>query len=66
ELRLWRLPSGAFVAEQVGRSAIAGERDRCRAWPCADHAEVVRRLRRGWLARQLYARVGIDDSQRLM
>lgn len=65
ELRLWRLPSGGLVAEQVGRSRLDGERDRCRAWPCADHAEVVQRLRRGWLARELYAKLGIDDSERV-
>lgn len=65
ELRLWQLPSGVFVAEQVGRSRVAGERDRCRAWQCADHAEVVRRLRRGWLALELYVRLGIDGAERL-
>ncbi len=47
ELRLWQLPSGGGVVEHVGRSRIAGERDRCRAWVREGHLEVVRRLRRG-------------------
>jgi hypothetical protein len=65
ELRVWSLPSGAFVAEQVGRSRIDGERDRCRAWHCANHAEVVYRLRRGWLALELYSKLGIDGAERV-
>jgi hypothetical protein len=65
ELRLWQLPSGAFVAEQVGRSAVEGERDRCRAWVCEGHPEVVRRMRRGWLARELYKKLGMDGAERV-
>lgn len=65
ELRLWRSGSGQFVAEQVGRSITPGERDRCRAWVCADQAEVVKRLSRGWLSRKLFAAAGIDDAERV-
>lgn len=63
ELRLWISRAGKLVAEQVGRSAIEGERDRCRAWVCHDHADLIRYLRRGWLARELYAAAGIDDTE---
>jgi len=65
ELRLWRSAAGQLVAEQVGRSAVAGERDRCRAWVCADEADLVRRLRRKWLALKLYAAAGIDPTERV-
>lgn len=63
ELRLWASRAGKLVAEQVGRSAIKGERDRCRAWVCHDHADVIRYLRRGWLARELYEAAEIDDTE---
>jgi hypothetical protein len=65
ELRLWRSGNGQFVAEQLGRSVAPGERDRCRAWVCADQAEVVKRLSRGWLSRRLFAAAGIDDAERV-
>ncbi|MFY9341220.1 MAG: hypothetical protein WAT39_01940 [Planctomycetota bacterium] len=65
ELRVWRSGAGLFVAEQVGRTIVDGERDRCRAWVCQDHAEVVHRLRRKWLALKLYRAAGIDASERI-
>lgn len=65
ELRLWRSGAGQFVAEQVGRSTLEREVDRCRAWVCADGAEVVAKLKRGRLARDLYRRAGIDDAERV-
>jgi len=65
ELRLWRSGAGQFVAEQVGRSTLEGEVDRCRAWVCADATAVVAKLKHGWLARQIYAKAGIDDAEQV-
>lgn len=65
ELRLWRSPAGKLVAEQLGRSELAGERDRSMAWVCDATADVVRHLGHGWLARELYKAAGIDDSERV-
>jgi hypothetical protein len=65
ELRLWRSAAGAWIAEQVGRSSIEGERDRCRAWVCADEREVAKRMNRGWLSRELLRAAGIDDAERV-
>lgn len=65
ELRVWRSGAGALIAEQVGKSEIEGERDRCRAWVCKDQAEVVERLGRGWLSHELFQKLGFDDSERV-
>lgn len=65
ELRLWRTAGGKLVAEQVGRSSVDQERDRCKAWVCLSEAEVIERLGHGWLAHRLYEAAGIDDSERV-
>lgn len=63
ELRLWTSLDGVTIAEQVGVSVNDRERDRFRAWVCPSDQDVIKHLKRGWLARQLYRKAGIDDTE---
>ena len=67
ELRLYEIVDyGAeFVAEQVGRTDVEGELDRCKAFVCADSAGVRDAMGDGPLARQLYTEAGFDGVEDL-
>jgi len=63
ELRLYRCRPDMLVAEQVGRSTIEGEIDRCRAWVCENAGQVRKVLGDGSLARELYTQAGLDGTE---
>lgn len=51
--------AGSYVCEQVGRSSVDGEIDRCKAWPCRTLEQIREALGDGPLARQLYLEAGL-------
>jgi len=57
--------AGAYVCEQVGRSSVDGEIDRCKAWPCRTLDEIKDALGDGPLAQQLYLEAGLQGTERV-
>lgn len=53
----------SYIAEQVGRSTVDGEIDRCKAWVCHSIADVKAALGAGQLAQQLYLTAGLDGTE---
>ena len=53
----------AYVVEQVGRSKMDGEIDRCKAWVCRHERDVRSALGKGQLAQQLYLEAGLDGAE---
>lgn len=62
ELALYKTKGGKFVCHQVGRTRWKGERDRFSGKVCETLAEVKEFFGYRWLAKELYANAGIDDS----
>ncbi|GEM_PF-1199208 len=60
ELILYRTQGGKYVCEQIGRTERQGESDRRSAAVCEDHEGVIEFFGTGWLAKDLYAKAGID------
>lgn len=60
ELALYRTQGGKYICEQIGRTEREGERDRRSAAVCEDHEGVINFFGAGWLAKDLYAKAGID------
>ena len=55
--------AGSYVCEQVGRSSVDGEIDRCKAWPCRTLTDIKEALGDGPLAQQLYLEAGLYGSE---
>jgi hypothetical protein len=55
--------AGSYVCEQVGRSTVDGEIDRCKAWVCHTIDDVKAVLGEGPLAQQLYLTAGLDGTE---
>jgi hypothetical protein len=60
ELYLYLTKAGKYVAQEIGKTLVPGERDRYSAQVCDTEAEVVRYLGTNWLAKKLYEQAGIE------
>jgi len=56
------LEMSSYVCEQVGRSTVDGEIDRCNAWVCHSIDDIKAVLGDGRLAQQLYLTAGLDGT----
>ena len=55
--------AGSYVCEQIGRSSVDGEIDRCKAWPCRTLTDIKEALGDGPLAQQLYLEAGLYGAE---
>lgn len=62
ELALYKTQGGKYICHQVGRTHWQGERDRRSGEVCETLAEVKSFFGHRWLAKELYAEAGIDDT----
>lgn len=62
ELALYRTKGGKYVCEQIGRTRWQRERDRFSGKVCETLEEVKEFFGHRWLAKELYAEAGIDDT----
>ena len=65
ELELYETAGGQFVAAEIGKSLSQGEINRYAAWVCDDHEAVIEALGLGTLAKELYAKAGIDCTEEI-
>lgn len=62
-LKLYKTKGGKFVAQSIGHTQWQGEHDRHKSAVCEDEAAVIAFFGHGWLAKDLYEEVGIEDVQ---
>jgi len=62
ELALYETRGGKFVCHQIGRTRWQGESDRFSGKVCETPDEITEFFSYRWLAKELYAKAGIDDS----
>ena len=63
ELRLYKTTAGKFICEQIGRTQWQGEHARHSAAVCDDAEAMIEFFGTGWLAKELYDKVGIDAAE---
>jgi hypothetical protein len=62
ELDLYKTKGGKYICHQVGRTQWQGERDRFSGKVCETSEEVKEFFGHRWLAKELYAKAGIDTA----
>lgn len=63
ELKLYRTAGGRYVAQSIGYTQWTGEHTRYTTRACETVADVIEFFGRGWLAKELYRKAGIEDVQ---
>lgn len=59
-LSLYETDGGRYVCQSIGHTIWEGEHDRYSAAVCDSEAEVIQFFGTGWLAKELYAKAGIE------